>query len=212
MSNRLGWRGRLRGSRTGHRAAATRAQRRRAAGTGRATIATGAAHLLAAEIVHAAAVRARGGGGAGGRRARGGSIRAVANLLKGSALLREQRQREELVAHVLREFLARRNLAIAVRRNHQFHFREDLEHDGHADGDLELAIADVSPGYANRADKAFQCKRLPIFNIYLFHDFTFCGISIRIVPSLSLMTLLYNTAFIILSLKSFASIPRWNIS
>ena len=74
-------------------------------------------------------------------------------------MLREQRQREELVAHVLRKFLARRDLAIAVGGNHQFHFREDLEHDGYANGDLELAIADVSPGYANRADKAFQCKR-----------------------------------------------------
>ena len=69
---------------------------------------------------------------------------------------REQRQTEELVAHILRKFFAGRHGAEAIRGNQDLHLRQHLENHGDADRQLELVIALIGARYADGADHAFQ--------------------------------------------------------
>lgn len=106
-----------------------------------AVVAAIAAAVIGAVVVAAAA--AVGGAGA---------------IAGGAGLLREQRQREELVADVLRKLLAGRNLAESVRGHHQLHLGQNLQYNGHTNGNFKAAVTHVSSGHANRAHQAFQCK------------------------------------------------------
>lgn len=69
---------------------------------------------------------------------------------------REQRQTEELVAHILRKFFAGRHGAEAIRGDQDLHLRQHLENHGDADRQLELVIALIGARYADGADHAFQ--------------------------------------------------------
>ena len=77
-------------------------------------------------------------------------------MLRRAGRLREQRQREELVAYVFCEFLAGRDGAEAVGGHHQLDLGQNLQDDRHADGDAELAVAQIFARYADGADHALQ--------------------------------------------------------
>ena len=68
----------------------------------------------------------------------------------------EQRQGEEFVADVVGKLLAGRNGTEAVAGNQDFHPRQHLEDDGHADGQAEHIVAAVGTGYADGAGHALQ--------------------------------------------------------
>lgn len=71
-------------------------------------------------------------------------------------LRRENGEAEELVADIIRKFLARRYAAEAIRRNQQIHLGYHLEDNGDADGDIKGEIADMLAGYADRADQVID--------------------------------------------------------
>ena len=101
--------------------------------------------VYTAAVVHGAAA---GSGGTVGNAARG--------VFVGAGGLREQRQREELVAYVFGKFLAGRHRAEAVGGDHQLYLGEDFQNHRHTDGDAESAVAQIGARYADGADQTFQ--------------------------------------------------------
>lgn len=124
-----------------------------ARGAYRSAVGTGAARSAGGAVTGVAAVAGCAARVAVGRGADGVG---VAHAARG---LREKWKGEEFVAYVFREFLAGRDLTESIGRNHDLHLGQHLQHHGHADGDLELAVALPLAVDADGADEAFDGER-----------------------------------------------------